>query len=147
MKQTLFFILTILSLNTFSQSSTFYNKKIAASVYNLIDSSSTLQCCEEKSNKKWANQITYDYVTEINCFDDFNCLNDYYLELHDDKLIETISKTISNFYFKSYSEKKRRSFKTSCWLIDRKVVVEDNMSEDGGLICTTTHFKIIFYFQ
>jgi len=149
MKHIFLILLTFLTLNSFSQSKSgqYFNEKIASEVYSRIDSSYYFKCCKEDSEKNSLYYITLNFQTSTNCFIDSFSLDDFYYTSFDDEYLEKIGKDFSNYYIRYFSEKKRKSFTKSCWTIDKKIVIEDNMSDGDGLVCATTYLKITFYFQ
>lgn len=148
MKHIFFILLSLLTLNSFSQSENgmYFNEKIVGEVYSRIDSTYHFECCTE-AEKKSAYQISFCYQTETTCFDDYFNLDEYYYVIFNDEYLEYIGDDISKYYKKFFSEKKRKSFTKSCWSIDKKVLIDDNMTDGDGMVCATTHLKIIFYFQ
>jgi hypothetical protein len=148
MKHILFTLLIFLSFQAFSQSENgqYFNEKIAAEVYSQIDSLYKLKCCVD-FEKKSAYQISFTYETETTCFDGFFNLDEYYFLTFNDEYLEFLGKDISKYYNRYYSENKRKSFTKSCWTMDKKIIIEDNMSNGDGMVCATTYLKITFYFQ
>ena len=147
MKHILFILLIFLNFQAFSQSESgqYFNEKIVSEIFTRIDTSNKLACCADLDKKSY--QINFRYETETTCFDDNFNMDEYYFLTFNDEYLEFLGKDISKYYNRYYSENKRKSFTKSCWSVDKKIVVEDNMTDGDGMICATTYLKITFYFQ
>jgi len=147
MKHIFLTLFTLFTLSSFSQSDNgqYFNEKISSEVYTRIDTSNKLACCADLDKKSY--QITFRYETETTCFDGAFNIDEYYFLTFNDEYLEFLGKDISKYYNKYYSENKRISFTKSCWSVDKKIVVEDNMTDGDGMVCATTYLKITFYFQ